>query len=359
MKKNQFFRTMLGAVAFAAFFALCACSGENKYQNDTHLTVENGKSVVERYGNLQVIGTDICDQNGNPVQLRGMSSHGLQWYGKYANKNVISWLKDDWNAQLWRAAMYTAGGYIGNPALKARVIDSIDAAVESGIYVIVDWHVLPDRDPLLYVKQAEEFFAEIAQNYGDKANIIYEICNEPNGKDVTWKDNIKPYAERIIKVIRQYDPDNIIIVGTPNWSGDVISPSKDPILNQKNIMYTVHFYAGSQKGERRREIKKALKSGLPIFVTEWGCTKDSGDGGVFEQETLEWMEFLKKNNISWANWSVNNKGEDSGILAFNADRDAKGQWTEKDLSKAGKFIRRIMRNELDLETWKKEQKVKK
>lgn len=342
------------SIALAVLVLAASCGDKGKYAGDSHLAIEDGKTVVERYGSLQVIGTDLCDQNGKPVQIRGMSSHGLQWYGKYANKDVIKWLRDDWNCQAWRAALYTQGGYIGNPVLKDKVITSIEACIETGMYVLVDWHVLGDKDPLLYAVDAEDFFTEIAQKYGDKANIIYEICNEPNGKNVTWKDNIKPYAERIIAAIRKYDPDNVIIVGTPNWSGDVLSAARDPILNQKNIMYTVHFYTGSQGRERRGEIKKALLKGLPIFATEWGCTKDSGDGGVFEKETLQWIEFLRENNISWINWSVNNKGEDSGVLKFNADRNAKGNWKEEDLSKAGVFIRRIMRNELDYATWKKE-----
>ncbi|MBP5401739.1 MAG: glycoside hydrolase family 5 protein [Treponema sp.] len=355
MKKSSVFKlnSVLSLVLFSALIGLVSCGSNGQYKNDTHLAIEDGKTVVERYGSLQVIGTDLCDQNGNPVQLRGMSSHGLQWYGKYANKDVITWLRDDWNCQLWRPALYTQGGYIGNPVLKEKVIDSIEACIDNGMYVLVDWHVLGDKDPLLYAVDAEDFFTEIAQKYGDKANIIYEICNEPNGKDVTWEKNIKPYAQRIIKAIRKYDPDNIIIVGTPNWSGDVISPSNDPIRDEKNIMYTIHFYTGSHGKERQREIKLAMANGLPIFATEWGCTKDSGDGGVFEKETLQWMEFLKENNISWANWSVNNKGEDSGILVFNADRNAKGNWKDSDLSKAGKFIRAIMRNELDISNWKK------
>lgn len=336
---------------FCALFSF-SCSGGSKYASDTHKAVLDGKPVVERYGNLQVVGTDLCSQDGEPVQLCGMSSHGLHWYGKYANKDVITWLRDDWNCQLWRAALYTQGAYIGNPALKQKVVDSVEACIEAGMYVIVDWHVLADRDPLLYADDAAEFFDEISRKYGNFPNVIYEICNEPNGSAVTWKDSIKPYAERIINVIRKNDPDNIIIVGTPNWSGDILAAAKDPILNQKNILYSVHFYSGSHKGERRRQIKSALRKGLPVFVTEWGCTKESGDGGVFEKESLEWIEFLKNNNISWANWSVNNKGEDSGILVFNADRNAEGHWQEKDLSKAGKFIRRVMRGELDLKTYK-------
>ncbi|MCR5613625.1 glycoside hydrolase family 5 protein [Treponema sp.] len=353
--KRKLFTIITAAVLTCLLFS---CKKENRYAADTHKAVLEGKTVVERYGNLQVIGADLCNEKGEPVQLRGMSSHGLQWYGKYANKNVITWLRDDWNCQLWRAALYTYGGYIGNPVLKEKVIDSIEACIDCGMYVLVDWHVLNDRDPLLYQKQAEEFFDEISKTYGDKPNIIYEICNEPNGDDITWKDNIKPYAEKIIQVIRKNDPDNIIIVGTPVWSSDVTSAAEDPILNQKNIMYTLHFYAGSHGSSRRGHITKAIKKGLPIFVTEWGCTKESGDGGVFEKETMEWIKYMEENNISWTNWSVNNKGEDSGVLVFNADRDAKGGWKDKDLSKAGKFIRRILRNELTYDIYKEEQKKK-
>lgn len=334
-------------------YVLVSCKSKHKYSNDTRLAVEDGKPVVERYGQLQVIGTDLCNEQGQPVQLRGMSSHGLHWYGKFANDNVISWLRDDWNCQMWRAALYTQGGYIGNPVLKEKVIASIESCIKNGMYVLVDWHVINEQDPLLYVDQAIEFFDEISAKYGQYPNIIYEICNEPNGHKVTWDGNVKPYAEQIIATIRKNDPDNIIVVGTPVWSSDVMSAAKDPIQNQKNIMYTIHFYTGSHGQESRDNVTNALKLGLPLFATEWGCTKASGDGGVFKKETMEWLDFLEENNISWCNWSVNNKGEDSGVLAFNKDRDAKGQWTESDLSTAGKFLRGILRNEINSKNYTK------
>ena len=318
-------------------------------EKDTRLAVDSkGRTVVERYGQLQVIGTNLCNQEGLPVQLRGMSSHGLQWHGKYANYNVLKWLRDDWNAQLWRSAMYvTQGGYAENKGLKFKVYDSIDAAIELGMYVIVDWHIVRDRDPLLAVDLAVEFFSDIAQKYGHVPNVIYEICNEPNGDEVTWEGNIKPYAERVIPAIRQYDPDNIIIVGTPTWSQDVDIASNDP-LEGDNIMYTLHFYAGTHGDVIRAKAEYALKNGAPLFVTEWGTTQSTGDGGVFEAETIEWLKFLQKNNISWANWSICNNGEDSGALYFNADRAGKGGWTDKDLSNSGRFIRKILRNETKL-----------
>lgn len=336
--------SVAGILAVAALTIFSSCSPDK----DTRLSVDSqGRTVVERYGQLKIVGTNLCDSNGNPVQLRGMSSHGLQWHGKYANTKVLRWLRDDWNAQLWRAAMYlTEGGYINNPALKERVIASIEAAVENGMYVLVDWHVHLDKNPQVYKAQALEFFADIASRYGHLPNIIYEICNEPNGTHVTWSAEIKPYAEEVIAEIRKHDPDNIIIVGTPTWSQDVDIAAADPITTDANVMYTVHFYAGSHGKELRDKVSRALGLGAPVFATEWGTTMNTGGGGVFEKETLEWLSFLKKNNISWANWSVNNKGEDSGILNFNADRFAEGNWKESDLSRSGIFIRKILRNEI-------------
>lgn len=341
--KTKLVHFVFGALP-AAVGAVCAMVFVSCGSKDTHLAMEDGKPVVERYGYLQVIGTDLCNEAGEKVQLRGMSSHGLQWHGKYCNENVLRFLRDDWNVQLWRCAMYvTEGGYAQGKGIKFTVIDGVDAAIKLGMYVIVDWHVLNDKDPLLYQSKAEEFFAEMSAKYADVPNVIYEICNEPNGDDVTWSGNIKPYAEAIIPIIRKNDPKNIIIVGTPRWSSDLESAWKDPLQGVTNVMYTRHFYAGSTQESGRQNVSAALKAGLPVFVTEWGTTLDSGDGGVFEKETMDWVNYMEKNNISWANWSVNNKGEDSGVLKYNKDRGGAGGWTDDDLSPSGLLLRRILR----------------
>lgn len=327
------------AIVLGTALLLSSCGSK-----DTHKAIEDGKTVVERYGWLQVIGSNLCNEAGEKVQLRGMSSHGLQWHGKYCNEDVIRFLRDDWNVQLWRCAMYVIeGGYAQGKGIKFTVIDGVDAAIKLGMYVIVDWHVLNDKDPLLYQAKAEEFFEEMSAKYGDVPNVIYEICNEPNGDNVTWEGNIKPFAEDIIPIIRKNAPKSIIIVGTPRWSSDLASAWESPIEGQTNIMYTRHFYAGSTQEDGRKNVSEAMKHGLAVFVTEWGTTLDSGDGGVFEKETLDWVKYMEKNNISWANWSVNNKGEDSGVLKYNKDKGAAGGWKDEDLSPSGLLLRGILR----------------
>ena len=121
----------------------------------------------------------------------------------------------------------------------------------------------------------------------------------------------------------------------------------DPLKSQTNIMYSLHFYAGTHGKEQMQQIVNANKNGLAVFVTEWGTTQASGDGGVFEKETLEWMNFLADNRISWANWSVNNKGEDSGVLKLNKDPLGKGGWALEDLQPSGVLVRSILRGEIN------------
>ncbi|MDR2702554.1 MAG: glycoside hydrolase family 5 protein [Spirochaetaceae bacterium] len=340
--KKRLFHALFVILLAVVGFSLLSCQGDDRL-----LSVDKqGRTAVERFGQLRVEGPRLLTADGRPLQLRGISSYGLQYAAKYANEGVLRWLRDDWNMQIWRAAMYLSeGGYITQPSQKERVVDSVEAALNLGLYVIIDWHVHLDRNPQMYQKYALDFFSEMAQRYGSYPNVLYEICNEPNGKDVTWNGVIKPYAEAVIAEIRKYDPDNIIIVGTPTWSQDVDIAARDPIQGT-NIMYTLHFYAGTHGQELRDKAEKAIEKGLALFVTECGTSKATGGGGVFEDKFMEWLTFLKKHQISWVNWSLTNKGEDSGLLVMNADREGKGHWTDDQLSQSGKFIRKILRNEI-------------
>ena len=73
------------------------------------------------------------------------------------------------------------------------------------MYVIIDWHILSDNDPNTNKKEAKKFFKEMSKLYADYDNVIYEICNEPNG-GITWQGNVKPYAQRIVERIRAQSP---------------------------------------------------------------------------------------------------------------------------------------------------------
>lgn len=320
-------------------------------------TAQVTERVVDVNGQLKVVGTDIVNENGDPIQLRGMSSYGINTCGDFFNKDTVQTLAEDWGCSVLRLAMYTVGSgggeaYIRNPDKYFQVIcDDIDLCIDQGIYVIVDWHILDDGDPLQYKEEAKDFFSRISAIYGDSPNIIYEICNEPNGEsfadpevEVGWENCIKPYAEEIIPVIRANDPDNIIIVGTPVWSSRTDEAAKSPLTGE-NLMYTMHFYAASHHDEHMDVYKSSIEAGLPLFCTEWGTTADSGNGKVDTAASDEWIAFMKENNISWCNWSIGGaKAEMSNALRFQsniltAEEKLAGHWPDEFFSKSGYYVR--------------------
>jgi endoglucanase len=295
-------------------------------------------TVVEKFGLLKVEGNKIVDRNGNPVVFRGMSLFWSQWIGKYYNYDCIKWLRDDWKCTVVRAAMAVeSGGYLANPnAEMAKIKTVIDACIDLGIYVIIDWH---DHNAQLHTNQSISFFQEIARTYGDKPNIIYEIFNEP--LQVSWLNIVKPYADSVVKYIRAIDQDNMIIVGSPTWSQDVDIAALYPVQSN-NIAYSLHFYAATHKLSLRNKAATALKRGIALFVTEFGTCESSGTGAINYNELDSWFDFMEKNKISWCNWSIADKNETSAAL--NSGASQYGNWSLSEISESGQVIMERIQN---------------
>jgi endoglucanase len=320
--KNKI-RAFLGLL-FVALFGVFVASASAQTQ-----------TVVQKYGQLRVQGNRIVDQSGTAIQLRGMSLYWSQWIGKYYTYNTVKWLRDDWKITVVRAAMGINGnidGYLVNPAAeKAKVIAVVDAAIQLGIYVIIDWH---DHNAHNSRSQAQAFFAEMAQRYGHLPNVLYEPWNEPLNQ--SWATVIKPYHQAVISSIRQHDPDNIVICGTRNWSQEVDEAAASPITGG-NIAYTLHFYANTHGSGLRTKASTALSRGAALFVTEYGTTDASGNGTVNATATREWWAFLDANRISHANWSVADIGESSAALYSGAS--VNGGWTLSQIKPSGQLVR--------------------
>lgn len=330
------------------FGALLGCS----------LATPGRPTPVELHGQLRVEGVHLVDHLGDPVQLRGMSSHGLQWdNGSFTNPRTLRWIRDEWGASVIRAAMYVEEGGIADPnsspqrreELKQRVYEVVDDAVDLGLYVIVDWHVMASAYPGKHQDEAIAFFKDIAERYGHLPNIIYETANEPHDPDgdgplsMTWIRDIKPYHEAVIQEIRKLDSDGVVIAATNQWNQRVNEPfeSGEP-LNFDNVLYALHFYACSHSDPWLfDEVSTALANGLPIFVSEWGTTAHDGKQRVCEKETRLWMDFLKKNNISWVNWSLSG-GSDQSAAFKEGVRPGKQKWSESDLKPSGLLVKKLM-----------------
>src|SRR4051812_2852582 len=170
---------------------------------------------VKLHGRLHVDSTQLTDQHGHPVVLRGMSFGWHNFWPRFYNAGAVGWLHKDWNCTVIRAAMgiEPAGGYKQDSAgAKQKIRAVVDAAIKEGIYVIIDWH-----SHNINLQEAKGFFIEMAKKYGTYPNVIYELFNEPDYE--TW-EQVKAYSTEIITAIRAIDPDNIILVGSPHWDQD-------------------------------------------------------------------------------------------------------------------------------------------
>lgn len=315
-------------------------SGSNKV-TDT----KNGKKEDNPYkahGKLAVSGTDLVDASGSKFQLKGVSTHGLTWFADFVSKDTYQYFKDSFGINLVRFAMYTdtgdSYGYCsgGNKSeIEELLGKGVDAATDLGLYAIIDWHILNDNDPNMHIDDAKDFFDRISKKYASYGNVIYEIANEPNG-GTTW-DSVKSYAETIIPIIRKNAPDAIIIVGTPTWSQDVDVAAADPITDQTNLMYAVHFYAATHKDGLRNKVQSALDSGLPIFVSEFGLCDASGNGSIDYDQSDAWFDLINDKNLSYAAWNISNKAETSSL--FDSSCTKTSGFTDDDLSDSGRYIK--------------------
>jgi endoglucanase len=292
--------------------------------NADSLTVDSttgpgpGTTPVAANGQLHVCGTKLCNERNQPIQLRGMSTHGIQWYSQCVKTQSLDALANDWNADIFRISMYIQeGGYETNPRKFTDMVHGyIEEATKRGMYALVDWHQLSPGDPNYNTARAKTFFTEIAQRHKDKKNIIYDIANEPNG--VSWA-NVKRYAEELIPVIRAQDSDGVVFVGTHGWSTFGISDGQSETsvfnnpINATNFMYTFHFYAASHKDNYLNALSR-IADRVPVFVTEFGTQTSSGDGGNDFAMSQRYIDLMAQKKIGWTNWNFSDDSRSGAVF---------------------------------------------
>ncbi|UVS78180.1 cellulase family glycosylhydrolase [Actinokineospora sp. UTMC 2448] len=303
---------------------------------------ETAATPVAANGQLRVCGVKLCNEQNRPVQLRGMSTHGIQWYADCVNDASIDALAHDWGADVMRISMYVQeGGYETDPAgFTNRVSAIIDEVTARGMYAIVDWHMLSPGDPHYNLSRAKTFFTEIARRHNGNKNLLYEIANEPSG--VSWS-RIKSYAEQLIPVIRAVDPETPILVGTRAWSSLGVSEGatetevvNNPV-NASNIMYTFHFYAASHRDEYLNALSRAADR-IPMFVTEFGTQDYAGEGPNDFAMAQRYLDLMARKQISWTNWNYSDDHRSGAV--FTEGTCPSGPYTGTTrLKEAGKWVR--------------------
>jgi len=291
---------------------------------------------VSKHGQLKVEGVRLLDAKGKQMVLRGVSFGWHNWWPRFYNASVVSWLTTDWNCTIVRAAMGVEpmDAYLLKPDWSEQLIcNVVDAAIKNDIYVIIDWH-----SHNIQLEESKAFFKKMAEKYGKYPNVIYEIFNEPERQN--WK-KVKVYSEEVIKTIRAIDPDNIILVGSPHWDQDVDVAAANPIKGYSNLMYSLHYYAATHKQHLRDKADVALSKGLPLFVSECAAMDSTGDGPIDQKEWKLWLEWMEKNQISWVVWSIADKNESCSMLLPTAS--STGNWKVNVIKEWGNLSRKSIK----------------
>ena len=299
---------------------------------------------VSANGALRVEGARLVNAQGKPIQLKGMSTHGIHWFPQYADRQAVHQLKT-LGANLFRVAMYadsSDGGYNENKEAAERNTYLLNLAVrhalDEDMYAIIDWHLLKDETPLRHVENAKRFFHDISALYAENPAVIYEICNEPNGK-TTWED-IRVYAEQVIPAIRYNSPNALIIVGTPDYSSGIDKVLAAP-LTFPNIAYAYHYYPSLAGKGYIPLLEEALNASIAVFVSEWGIDRNRETGELELGKARDFVDFMRRHMISWANWSLSNK--DESFSAIQNQVTKLHGWTDEDLTPSGKLVFEALR----------------
>ncbi|MEE1259194.1 MAG: cellulase family glycosylhydrolase [Paludibacteraceae bacterium] len=329
------------SLAAVASMALAANAQDNPYQ---------GKDYKD-WGKLKLVGNQLSDKDGNPVQLKGWSTFSLHYKGYCGGEGQWKLMKQ-YGANIVRLAMYIddpndGGSYLQKPDyFKNLIKQSIAETKALDMYCMVDWHILQQNnggsgDPNKNKSAAKEFFAEISKYCADNGydHVLYELCNEPT---CGWA-NIKSYAEEVIPVITANQSDAIIVVGTDSWCQKIMEPVSNPISSQykKNVLYSFHYYACSHYS-LLGDFRNAQKN-IPVFVSEWSAVKFDGDGPFCAQNGDEMLKACEKLDIapqvvSWCIWNWGSKREASSFFQDNCTVSNLSQYTDNSGKKYSEYV---------------------
>eukprot|EP00924_Labyrinthula_sp_SR-Ha-C_P005909 augustus_masked-scaffold_14-processed-gene-8.43-mRNA-1 protein AED:1.00 eAED:1.00 QI:0/-1/0/0/-1/1/1/0/422 len=326
-----------GCYQLDEYFSQCQLQADPNFNpvEECETFVSESTTIEKRFGpsvhgKLSVSGNRLVDQFGDPVQLKGVSSHGLQYFHDCYREESLKMLVDSWNINLFRIAFYVAEeerGYSVNKTLYGDLIRLSSLCVDLDIYCLIDWHVLEHGDPLYYLtgegaEQANilDFWLQVSTDLLGFDNFLFELINEPNYGDLSFARTdeawaaLKRLAGSLIPAIREIDPDRVLILGTPSWDQELRYPYEDPldISLVHNLMYTFHFYAGTH--DYLLESFDLYTDVLPVFVTEYGLSDATGGGGIFLDTAQQYLDIVNSKKLGSSAWSFSENDESSGML---------------------------------------------
>ena len=269
---------------------------------------------------FHVQGNQFVDAGGKPVVFRGVavSDPDKLEKGGHWNKRLFEEIKA-WGANIVRVPVHPVAWRARGPRGYLALLDQgVAWARETGLYVMVDWHVIGNlrtelmQDPMYDTTRKEtfEFWRQVARHYrDDPVVVLYELFNEPTDYSgtlgrLTWAE-WKPILEEIVGIVRANDPTSVVVVAGLDWAYELREVLASPV-DAPAVAYVSHPYP--QKREEPWEPKWEADWGhvaakYPVFVTELGFDRK---GSVPFVGTSRYgraiVDYMEKKGMSWAAW---------------------------------------------------------
>jgi hypothetical protein len=201
---------------------------------------------------------------------------------------------------------------------------AIDYATSKNMYAIIDLHQIDDTNTAHNSgADATSFWTDIAPQFKDYSNVIYELYNEPINSGMAWA-TFKTQVQTWIDTVRAAAPNNLIIVPSMSWDQHPGDAASSP-PNGTNLVYTAHIYPNNWGASFQQQLATATGK-APVFITEWGYSspQTAANWGDAFQTTVDgdganWTAWVADN--SWGPAMFSNSGlttlTDFGTLVKN------------------------------------------
>lgn len=276
-----------------------------------------------------------CVNMGNALER----PNGASWGGRYYTQEDYERIADagfDTVRIPIRWSDYTgpAPNYRIHPDFAALAEQNVDAALAVGLNVILNVHHFEEimEKPVEQQARFLSLWQQIGTMFADAPEQVwFEPLNEP--KDQLFGRAMRRTLLSAVAVIRQTNPNRIIILGGEEYSG-IRTLGSNALPPDENIVYTVHYYdpfdfthqqaewLGDARPKRKRgwgsvkdkkQLRRAVETAVffrgavkrPIFVGEFGVHE-----AVKPRARVKWItavkEAMEAADIPWCLWSYGN-----------------------------------------------------
>jgi endoglucanase len=294
---------------------------------------------------LHVDGNKIKDPNGNVVVLRGVSMIDLGsteiWWGgaintidRLTDKNDTQGNSPGWYTKIIRIPICPNDSPLcsnspltfnprdpnepNNLLIRALLRIVVNYCALKDVYVIIDYHHMANTYD--EVAETNTFWEYMAPEFANDSHVLFELFNEPmnmeglSDEGLMW-NSVRNDMQAWVNTVRKYAPDNLILVGTPQYCQILAPIVGNPILDD-NIVYVSHIYPPHWRGiygphDYYTNHITTCAAVYPVIMTEWGFTEDPNFGTTFFNGTISnygrpLKAFLEQYGIGNTAWCASN-----------------------------------------------------